>query len=71
MKTEIGNDKKPPLKTNKILLLKAAIFLLIGQRTLERNTLIIFRYYCLVMSENYIRNHFTNIKRYANIIELP
>jgi len=41
MKTEIGNDKKPPLKTNKILLLKAAIFLLIGQRTLERNTLII------------------------------
>ena len=41
MKTEIGNDKKPPLKKNKILLLKAAIFLLVGQRTLERNTLII------------------------------
>ena len=27
------------------------------------------RYYCLVMSEEYIRNHFGDIKKYANIIE--
>ncbi len=27
------------------------------------------RYFCLVMSENYIRNHFASIKRYASIIE--
>ena len=27
------------------------------------------RYYCLVMSEDYIRNHFADIKEYANIIE--
>lgn len=27
------------------------------------------RYYCLVMSENYIRNHFADIKAYANTIE--
>jgi len=27
------------------------------------------RYYCLVMSEKYIRNHFHDIKKYANIIE--
>ena len=27
------------------------------------------RYYCLVMSEGYIRNHFDNIKKYANVIE--
>lgn len=27
------------------------------------------RYYCLVMSECYIRNHFSDIKKYANIIE--
>ena len=27
------------------------------------------KYYCLVMSENYIRNHFTDIKKYANVIE--
>lgn len=27
------------------------------------------KYICLVMSENYIRNHFTDIKRYASVIE--
>ncbi len=27
------------------------------------------RYYCLVMSEAYIRNHFDDIRRYAGIIE--
>lgn len=27
------------------------------------------RYYCLVMSENYIRNHFDDIKAYENVIE--
>ena len=27
------------------------------------------RYYCLVMSEKYIRNHFGDIKRYANVTE--
>ena len=27
------------------------------------------RYYCLVLSEDYIRNHFADIKRYASVIE--
>lgn len=27
------------------------------------------RYYCLVLSESYIKNHFEDIKAYANIIE--
>ncbi len=27
------------------------------------------RYFCLVMSEEYIRNHFADIKKYANAIE--
>ena len=27
------------------------------------------RYYCLVLSEEYIRNHFDNVKNYANVIE--
>ena len=27
------------------------------------------KYFCLVMSEEYIRNHFTDIKKYANVIE--
>ena len=27
------------------------------------------KYYCLIMSEEYIRNHFADIKKYANVIE--
>lgn len=27
------------------------------------------KYYCLVMSEKYIRNHFDDIKKYSNVIE--
>ncbi len=27
------------------------------------------KYYCLVMTEKYIRNHFADIKKYANVIE--
>ena len=27
------------------------------------------KYYCLVMSEKYIKNHFADIKKYANVIE--
>ena len=27
------------------------------------------KYYCLIMSEDYIRNHFDDIKKYANVIE--
>lgn len=27
------------------------------------------QYYCLVMTEQYIRNNFSNIKKYANVIE--
>lgn len=35
----------------------------------EKKYLDNIRYYCLVMSENYIRSHFADIKKYANIIE--
>ena len=27
------------------------------------------KYYCLVMSQNYIKNHFDDIKKYASVIE--
>lgn len=35
----------------------------------EKEYLDDIRYYCLVMSEEYIRNHFADIKKYANVIE--
>jgi len=35
----------------------------------EKEYLAHIQYYCLVMSENYIKHHFSDIKKYANIIE--
>ena len=35
----------------------------------EREYLDNIRYYCLVMSEKYIKTHFADIKKYANVIE--
>ena len=35
----------------------------------EQEYLEYIKYYCLVMSEDYIRNHFADIKGYANTIE--
>lgn len=39
------------------------------QRDFEREYLEDIKYYCLIMSENYIRNHFADIKKYASVIE--
>ena len=39
------------------------------EKDFEGDYLAHIRYICLVMSENYIRNHFSDIKRYANVIE--
>ena len=39
------------------------------EKDFEQKYLENIKYYCLVMSENYIKKHFTDIKRYANIIE--
>ena len=35
----------------------------------EKKYLDHIRFICLIMSENYIKNHFAHIKKYANIIE--
>lgn len=35
----------------------------------EKEYLDYIKYYCLVMSEDYIKKHFTDIKRYADVIE--
>ena len=39
------------------------------QKDFESKHLENIKYYCLVMSEEYIRNHFADIKKYANVIE--
>lgn len=39
------------------------------QKDFETEYLDNIRYYCLVMSENYIQNHFDSIKNYASVVE--
>ena len=39
------------------------------QKDFDSEYLESIKYYCLIMSENYIRNHFEDIKKYANVIE--
>ncbi len=39
------------------------------EKDFSREYLDNIKFYCLVMSENYIKNHFGDIKGYANIIE--
>ena len=39
------------------------------QMDFDREYLCDIKYYCLVMSENYIKNHFAEIMKYASIIE--
>ncbi len=38
-------------------------------RDFDEKYLAHIKYYCLVMSEGYLKNHFADIKRYANAIE--
>ena len=39
------------------------------QKDFDSEYLESIKYYCLVMSEGYIKNHFSDIKKYANVIE--
>ncbi len=39
------------------------------QKSFDEEYLAHIRFYCLVMSENYIRRHFADIRAYANVIE--
>jgi len=39
------------------------------QKDFDNEYLENIKYYCLVLSEGYIRNHFADIKKYANVIE--
>ena len=39
------------------------------QSSFDDEYLKVIRYYCLIMSEKYIEGHFSDIKKYANVIE--
>lgn len=60
---------KTAIENNQNLIVEGCYIPYDWQKYFDINYLKNIKYYCLVMSEKYIRNHFEDIKKYANIIE--
>ncbi|MBR7143280.1 MAG: AAA family ATPase [Clostridia bacterium] len=60
---------KTAIENNQNLIVEGCYIPFDWQQGLEEKYLEQIRYYCLVMGESYIRDHFADIKKYANIIE--
>ncbi len=60
---------KTAIENNQNLIVEGCYIPFDWQEGFNSNYLESIKYYCLVMSEEYIRNHFADIKKYANVIE--
>lgn len=61
IKTAIENDQN--------LIVEGCYIPFDWEKDFEKSYLDRIKYYCLVMSEKYIKNHFSDIKKYASVIE--
>ena len=60
---------KTAIENNQDLIVEGCYIPFDWQKDFDPEYLENIKYYCLVMSEEYIRNHFADIKKYANAIE--
>ena len=60
---------KTAIENKQNLIVEGCYIPLDWQKDFDSKYLENIKYYCLVMSEGYIRNHFSDIKKYANTIE--
>lgn len=60
---------KTAIENNQNLIIEGCYIPFDWQKDFEREYLVHMRYVCLILSENYIRNHFEDIKAFADIIE--
>ena len=60
---------KTAIENNQNLIVEGCYIPFDWQKDFDSEYLESIKYYCLVMSEKYIRNHFADIKKYANVIE--
>ena len=60
---------KTTIENNQNLIIEGCYIPFDWRKYFEENYLKEIKYYCLVMSKKYIQNHYTDIKKYANIIE--
>ena len=60
---------KTAIENNQNMIVEGCYIPFDYEKDFEKEYLDNIKYYCLVMSEDYIRNHFHDIKSYANVIE--
>ena len=60
---------KTAIENNQNLIVEGGYIPFDWQKDFNSEYLENIKYYCLVMSEEYIRNYFSDIKKYANVIE--
>ena len=60
---------KTAIENNQNLIVEGCYIPFDYQTSFELSYLEHIRYYCLILSENYIRSHFGDIKAFANVIE--
>jgi 2-phosphoglycerate kinase len=60
---------KTAIENNQNMIVEGCYIPFDYEKDYEKEYLDNIKYYCLVMSEDYIRNHFHDIKSYANVIE--
>ena len=60
---------KTAIENNQNLIVEGCYIPFDWQKDFENEYLKDIKYYCLIMSEEYISNHFVDIKKYANVIE--
>ena len=60
---------KPAVENNQNMIVEGCYVPFDWEKDFTKEYLDNIKYYCLVMSENYIRNHFDDIKKYASVIE--
>lgn len=60
---------KTAIENNQNLIVEGCYIPFDWEKDFSKEDIDSIKYYCLVMSENYIRNHFDDIRKYANVIE--
>ena len=60
---------KTAIENKQNLIVEGCYIPFIWQEDFDKEYLDHIKYYCLVMSENYIRNHFEDIKKFSSVIE--
>ena len=60
---------KTAIENNQNLVVEGCYIPFDWQKDFEKEYISNIKYYCLVMSENYIKNNFEDIKKYASVVE--